>query len=93
MIGIAYLVLGIIGWVQALWLPIYIGISEENEMIWAVCENCRAFIWIPSTIAIIMGGILLFTSQKKPEQYKEVMGRGTISLFVCFTLITILTVF
>ena len=54
-----YCIAGILGWVQFLWLPVFIGFSETNVYAWAVCSNCRAFLWIFATVDLGIGLVSL----------------------------------
>ena len=91
--GLAFVLAGIFGWVQTLWLPLYIGISEDNIYIWAVCDNCRGFSWVISSIAIIIGGLLIFLSKKHADDYNDIVGKGMTFYLVFTILVNILTIF
>ena len=91
--GIAYIVTGIVGWIQFLWAPLYIGVSEKNVYLWAVCANCRAAVWVFSTISIVLGILYIILAHYKPDDYLEATSKGYIFYLGVNILMDVLTIF
>ncbi len=91
--GLFYILAGIIGWIQFIWTPIYFGISEVNAYVWAVCANCRAFVWIPASIAIIMGGLYIIMDKFSNSDYQVSIHKGYLFYLVVTIIVDVLTIF
>lgn len=57
--AILYSIVGILGIIQFIFLPVYFDISSQNVYVFAICSNCRAFLWLFSAIDLVIGIILV----------------------------------
>ena len=91
--GLLYILSGIIGWIQFLWTPLYLGLSEQNVYAWAVCSNCRASIWLFGSLNILIGIVYIILYFVNKTEFDALTGKGFLFYLIFVFVLDVLTIF